>query len=384
MRILAVTPYYPPEGGGLERYAHEILSRLAGRGHVVEALSFTKGTGPTDFARPHEVQVEGVSLTRLRPPFIVGNSPVSPAFLGQVRRRIRETRPDVVVGHSPVPFPAEMAFLAARKEEVPFVLTYHAGMLHGSSPLLAAVAALDRATLQDRMVTKAAGLIAVGPYVRDNALARARGPVTVIPPGVDAARFRSAGPPPGPNILFVAPLARGYRWKGLDVIWEAFPRVLKRVPGATLTLVGGGDRLGEFQRAARPGDVRVLGRIGEEALLDEYRRAAVVVLPSTSDAESFGMVLAEANACGRPVVASDVGGIPDFVRHGDNGLLARAGDAGDLAAKLIQVLSDPERARAMGENGRARVAREHHWDGLAARTEAALSQAVGDSEGPRG
>jgi glycosyltransferase involved in cell wall biosynthesis len=370
MRILAVTPYYAPEGGGLERYAQAILGRLVARGHTVESMALTR-TGLRD------VNDDGVDVRRMPATLRLGNSPLHPRFASRIRRRIRETRPDVVVGHTPVPGPAEMAFLAARREGVPFVATYHSGNLRGSSRTLDALAAVHRATFERRMVSKAAHLIAVGPYVRDNALARARDRVTVIPPGVDADRYHSPTSPAGRNVLFAAPLARSYHWKGVDVLWRAFARVRQRLPDATLTLVGGGDRLEEFRRQVPSnGAIRVLGRVDDARLLDEYRRAAVVALPSTSDAEAFGMVLAEANACGRPVVASDIGGIPDFVQHGHNGFLARPGDEHDLADKLTEVLWDRGMAGEMGARGRERVVEQHDWDELALRTERVFERAI--------
>jgi glycosyltransferase involved in cell wall biosynthesis len=373
VRILAVTPYYAPEGGGLERYAKAVLDRLAARGHDVETMALTR-TGRGDCSS------DGVHVERTRASLCLGNAPLHPGFYAKVGRRIRAMRPDLVVAHTPVPFPAEMAGLAARRAKVPFVVTYHAGSLRGSSPALGALAALDRATVERRMLAGAAGLIAVGPYVRDHALARHRDRVTLVPPGVDSSWF-SPVPTAGQGILFAAPLASSYRWKGVDVLWRAFRRVRKRLPDATLTLVGGGDRLAEFQRQAAslgPGaGIRILGRVEEPRLLAEYRRAAVLALPSTSDAESFGMALAEANACGRPVVASDIGGIPDFVRPGDNGLLANPGDEHDLAARLVDVLSDGAEARRMGARGRSRVVREHDWDDLVRRTETVFERAVG-------
>lgn len=371
MRILAVTPYYSPEGGGLEQYAHAILGRLAKRGHEVETLAFTR-LGLAD------THADGVSIRRRMATACLGNSPIEAGFMAHVRSRIRATKPDLVVGHTPVPFPAEMASMAARREGVPFVATYHAGTMRGSSRLLGSLAAVHRATFERRMIAGAAHLIAVGPYVRDHALRRRRDAVTVVQPGVDAARFDSPTGPEGQGILFVAPLSRSYAWKGVDVLWRAFPLVRDVLPDATLTLVGGGDRLEEFRRRADPFGraVRVLGRVPQDGLLAEYRRAAVVALPSTTDAEAFGMVLAEANACRRPVVGSDIGGIPDFVRHGRNGLLAKPGDARDLAAKLVEVLSDDARARDLGARGRARVVRLHDWDDLALATEGAFELAI--------
>lgn len=365
-----MAPYSEPEGGGLERYAHAILTRLAGQGHDVSCHAFTRG-------EPGARERGGVRLHLMRPLFRVGNAPVHPAFAQRIRRAIRRERPDVVVAHTPVPFPAEMAYRAARAEGVPFVATYHAGRLRGSSPLLDGLASVDRATLERRMLDGSRRLVAVSPYVRDHALARQRDRVAVIPPGVDHARYRPGGSPAPGALLFVGPLDRSYRWKGLDVLWEAFHAVRRRHPRASLTLVGTGDRFAEFTAHAREDPaVRVLRRLPDEQIISEYRRASALVLPSLTDAESFGMVLAEANACGTPVVASDVGGIPSFVRHGENGLLARPGDADDLAAKLLQVLDDPREARAMGRRGRERVLRDHDWDDLARRTLAVLEEAV--------
>jgi glycosyltransferase involved in cell wall biosynthesis len=365
-----VTPYSEPEGGGLERYAHAILSRLARQGHDVSCFAFTRG-------EPGARERDGVRLRLLRPLVRVGNAPVHPAFAHHVRRAIQRERPDVVVAHTPVPFPAEMAYRAARAERVPFVATYHAGRLRGSSPLLDGLASVDRATLEKRMLAGSRRLIAVSPYVRDHALGRQRDRVAVIPPGVDHARYRPGGSPDPAAILFVGPLDRSYRWKGLDALWEAFHAVRRRHPHATLTLVGTGDRHAEFTAHAEADPaIRVLRRLPDEQIIGEYRRASALVLPSLTDAESFGMVLAEANACGTPVVGSDVGGIPSFVRHGDNGLLARPGDPDDLAAKLLRLFDDPREARAMGRRGRERVVREHDWDDLARRTAAVLEDAV--------
>lgn len=374
MRILAVAPYYDPEGGGLERYAHSVLRRLAHRGHDVAALTFST-------LGEDRLSYQGVDVERVMPLMRLGNAPIHPRFRRRVQAAIRAHRADLVLAHTPVPFPAEMAYQAARREGVPFVVTYHAGRLRGSSMGLSALAAMDRATFERTMLAGSRRLIAVTPYVRDHALSGHAARTDVIAPGVDHHRFQPYGTTEWRkrrDILFVGPLDRRYRWKGVDVLTKAFARVRAEVPDARLTLVGDGDRREEFERhARREGNwLRVLGRLSDEDLIDEYRRAAVTVLPSTTDAESFGMVLAEANACGCPVIGSAVGGIPNFVRHGDNGLLARPGDASDLAAKVLQMLRDPDEANAMGRRGRARVEREHDWDVQAAVTERVLERAL--------
>ncbi len=200
----------------------------------------------------------------------------------------------------------------------------------------------------------------------------------LVPPGVDVDRFRPGRAAHRPDIVFVGPLDDAYRWKGVDVLWDAFRRVHAERPDARLTLVGSGDRVNALRRKAEDEGlpVRFPGRLDDASLRKTYRRAATVVLPSLTEAESFGMVLAEANASGRPVVASDVGGIPDFVRDGVNGLLAPPGDAVGLAERLGRIMDDPDDADRMGRNGRAIVEAHHCWDDLAARTEAVLQRAA--------
>lgn len=370
MRILAVTPYYEPEGGGLERYAHEILKRLAARGHTVEAHAFTATR------RPSEVR-DGVVVHRRSPWLRIGNSPIDPTFYRGMKKAIRNFLPDVVVGHTPVPFAAEVAEAAAHQAGVPFVTTYHAGRLAGSSMLLRPIAAVVGATFQQRMLRRSRHLIASSPYVRDHPLAPYRQRVTVVAPGVDTRRFLPWEQPLGNEILFVGPLAKAYRWKGVDTLWDAFRLVRGSVPDATLTLAGQGDRYDAFARLAKgSGSLRLTGRLSDEQLVAEYQRASVVVLPSTSDAEAFGMVLAEANACGRPVVGSRIGGIPDFITHGENGLLANPGDPVDLARHIVTILRDQGLARKMGDRGHEKVVRDHHWATLSLQTEQILDAAA--------
>lgn len=380
MRILAVSPYYDPEGGGLERYNHQMLRRLAKRGHDVQALAFTR-------TQASALERDGVNVTLAHPRWVFGNTPVAPGFSRQVRSYIARHTPDIVWAHTPVPFAAEMAYLAARRCSTPFAATFHAGRLHGTSTILEAAARIDAATIHRSMVRHASATIAVSRYVRDNLLAHRRGKhgkngtasAPVVPPGVDRGLFRpSTRPRRRHDILFVGPLDSSYEWKGVDVLLRAGCLLRRRIPEARIVLVGAGNRFAEYQHCAEthPDALVVRGRLPDALLAEAYRESAVTVLPSTTDAEAFGMVLAEANGTGRPVVGSRIGGIPDFIRDGDNGFLARPGDARDLADKLETILAQPELADDMGQRGLARVTAEHDWDVLAQRTERILEGAA--------
>lgn len=376
MKVLVATPYLFPEGGGLERYAHAMGQRLARLGHEVVEIGHARGDVATD--------LDGIRRVALRPRARLSNTPVPWGVQKAAREELRAGGYDVVSVHTPVPGTAEAVALAARREGVPYVVTYHAGVLEGPG-LLDLAAWAHRHSFERWMLARAAGRIAVSPFVADRVFGG--GPSHVVPPGVDAARFTATREAERGRILFVGPVSKAYKWKGLSTLRDAFTRVAVARPEATLRVVGAGDLLPAYRRWARDHGladrVTFAGRVDEAQLVDEYSAASVVALPSWSAAESFGMVLAEANACGRPVVASHVGGIPSFVRDGENGLLVPPRFATELANALETLLRDDALAREMGARGRARVLAEHRWEDLAERTGAILAEAAASRREPK-
>lgn len=346
MNVLVATPWLYPRGGGLERYATTIADELRKVGHEITLIG-------------HGEEITA-SLT-------LSNTPLSRSIYTQARRILREVRPDIVHVHTPVPGTAELVAYAARREGTPYVVTYHAGKLGAPRGLLSLAARIHGATFERQMLAGAAGHIAVSPFVAGHALARH--PADIVPPGVDAEKFCERTTPIAGRVLFVGPVSRAYAWKGLAILADA----VERVPGAHLRLVGDGDLADRY----RARGASVTGRVSEAQLVDEYNQASVVVLPSLTSAESFGMVLAEANACGRPVIGSDIGGIPSFVRQGENGILVPPGERDLLADAIRGLLADPSRARKMGAFGRAIVQRSHRWPDLAAKTAAVYERALG-------
>jgi glycosyltransferase involved in cell wall biosynthesis len=212
---------------------------------------------------------------------------------------------------------------------------------------------------------------------------------TVIYNGVDLARFT---PDPGPtdqavlatlgvaadlepgqrNLLYAGRLVR---WKGVEYLIEALPKL--QTPNVRVWIAGQGPYRPDLEAlAARLGvtdRIRWLGTVPQEQLPALYRAADVLVGTSFVN-ETFGIALAEAQACGRPVVASRFGGFPEVVEDGVTGLLFTPQAADDLAAKLDVMLADPARAAAMGAAGRARVLRLFTWDAVVDRLEAVYTR----------
>lgn len=147
---------------------------------------------------------------------------------------------------------------------------------------------------------------------------------------------------------------------------QAFARLRQVLPGATLTMIGDGVLREEAQTLAQSLDVPIdfAGRVSYAALKESYARADVFVISSAVDNQPCTLI--EASACGIPVVATAVGGIPDMVHDGVDALLTPPGDAVALADAVLRVVQQPELARALGRAG-IDNAQDYAWPAVRAR-----------------
>ncbi len=169
-----------------------------------------------------------------------------------------------------------------------------------------------------------------------------------------------------PMILFVGNLSPR---KGVDTLLKALPSVLREID-VKLVLAGDWNQL-PYQQLARTlgisDKVLFLGRVPDDKLRLLYASCDLFVLPSRL--EGLGIVILEAMAAGKPIVASNVGGIPELIESGHNGILVEAGNEGALASAMIKVLNDRSLARAMGQNNIQKVRQLYSWDIAARKTE---------------
>lgn len=202
---------------------------------------------------------------------------------------------------------------------------------------------------------------------------------TVVYNGIDINRFDALPPKrsSNPTVLFVG----GFEpRKGLETLILAFEQIQATVPQARLLVVAktgfrGVDTEEWFRTLAdraRVGEaVDFLQSVGQDEILQLYSDADVVALPSRN--EGWGLSLMEAMACERPVVATNVGGIPELVRDGADGVLVEPGDVSGLARAISDLLRDEERRRSLGTSGRTRVS-GFTWDDAAEATIAAYDR----------
>jgi phosphatidylinositol alpha-1,6-mannosyltransferase len=157
--------------------------------------------------------------------------------------------------------------------------------------------------------------------------------------------------------------------KGHLALIRAMPYVLDREPNAHLVVVGRGPAVSSCSREAVKlgvrGHVTFAGRLPDEDVAALYALCDVFALPTGEEAgghvEGFGLVFAEAQAFGKPVVAGLSGGVTDAVIDGETGLLVEPENPQQLADAVSSLLSNPDLSRRLGENGRRRVERELNW-----------------------
>ena len=185
--------------------------------------------------------------------------------------------------------------------------------------------------------------------------------VQTVPLGVDPDLFAPTAPPPGqPVVGFLKGFGRAY---GSDHLVRAMPRIISAVRDVTFEMVGDGPLLQPCcELAASLGvaqHVRWLSGVPHERVPEVLGRWQLSVIPSVC--ESFGVAALESSAMGVPVVASNVGGLPETVIDGQTGQLVPAGNSDALADAVIDLLRDRDRRVSMAEAGRHFVQERFHW-----------------------
>jgi glycosyltransferase involved in cell wall biosynthesis len=389
VRILQLTDFYHPVIGGLEQHVRTLSAELTRLGHTVTVVALA-GVG-----LPDEEVIDGVRVIRIRSltqrftrlyadsshPF--HPTAPDPAVVAALRGVLDRERPDIVHSHSWVQY-SFFPLYHARRGPAHVVTMHDYGLACARKTLMRAghaaqcagprlVRCLSCAPAQygaAKGVAITAGLfagrfllhradryIAVSTAVAEGVpwAARTRGGITVIPTmvpnGLSAVADATSRPGflPGEDgyLMFVGALGAH---KGVDVLLEARRRMRHRVP---LVLVG--TPRPDTPPIDDPGLI-VARNVPNAQVMTAWKGCSVALVPSVWD-EPMGQVAVEAMLVGRPVVASDVGGLRDVVEHGITGLRVPPGDPGALAAAVDGLLDDPGLRQRMGEAGRDRARR---------------------------
>jgi glycosyltransferase involved in cell wall biosynthesis len=328
-----------------------LSEELISRGHEVHVVTARlKGT------RERE-NFGGIVVHREKPLFIWFKTPVVP----KIKRKLRELKGAVIHSHSPPPLPSYYAAKASDKVGMPFLITYHCD-LEIPSRIGGLVTEVYRRTYGASTIRRADRVIATSnTYAATSRTVWNVTPV-VIPNMVDDRRFnprvdgreirdRLKLRMDRGTVLFVGRLARH---KGVEHLLESAREI-----DANFLIVGGGEFEHKYREMARKLDmgdkVAFAGKVTEKDLPKYYSVSDLLVLPSVSRLEAFGIVALEAMATGKPVVISDIPGVREVITNGREGLLADPINPKDLAEKISILLNDEKRRLEMGINARKKV-----------------------------
>lgn len=351
MRILSVLTYYRPHASGLTIYAERLAKALARRGHQVTVM-----TSQYTQDLPLDEMVEGVRVVRVPVAFRVSKGVIMPRFGRMATQLVREN--DVVQLHLPQFDAAGVAF-RGRLWKKPTIITYHCDLL--MPPGLLSWAANQGILLMNELAARFAHRIVTN--TRDYAehspfLKRYLGKLEVIPPPIElpavmpkaAHDFAQKTNPDGRRPV-IGLASRFATEKGIEVLLDALPAILKEYPRAQVQFVGAYKNVvGEEAYFARlypriqayenTGNWRFLGFISDAEMPAFFSNLDVLALPSLNSTESFGIVQIEAMTKGVPAVASDIPGVRQPVKMHGMGKTFPAGDAAALAQSLLEILGN--------------------------------------------
>ncbi|WP_295453992.1 glycosyltransferase family 4 protein [uncultured Thiodictyon sp.] len=295
-------------------------------------------------------------------------------LLGQLwalMRLLRQQQFDVIQAHWLIPqgLIATLA-RALTGRPVPLVCTSH------GADLFALRGALMR-RLKRTILNESDMVTVVSSAMRNECLAlgSAADRIKVIPMGVDLQRQFTPDPQGQRHeheILFVGRLVKK---KGVALLLQAMPQILRQQPQARLSIAGGGPLEAELRGLVGVLGIReqvtFLGMVGQSELPNLYRRAALFVAPfvvtDSGDQEGLGLVLVEAAGCGCPIVCGDVPAVTDVIQDGDTGLIVAPDDPSALAAVITGLLADPERRRRLADNAGRHCRLAFDWESVAER-----------------
>jgi phosphatidyl-myo-inositol alpha-mannosyltransferase len=375
MRVLLVTPFDFTTPGGVNEHILHLDRQLREFGHETRILA-PRAEFEDEGDDGHFFRL-GLAL-----PIPANGSTarvtLSPFVSGKVKEFLQREQFDIV--HLNEPLTPTLPLMVLLHSETVNVGTFHASR---SSHFGFNLGYLYGKPILSYFFEKLHARMAVSTVAKEFIHYYFPGDYRVVPNGIDLTHFGPDVPPvdrynsDDPTILFVGRYNESR--KGFKYLLQAFALVRTEFPRARLLVVGPGDA-GRYERIIESYGIRnvvFVGSVPKEELPAYYATCDVFCAPSTG-LESFGIVLLEGMAAGRPVIATDIDGYRDVVRHEVEGLLVEPRNAEALAMALVHVLADRDLAMRLGQAGRARV-RQFSWPVVAAQVVECYEAAIGQA-----
>lgn len=372
MRILVLSTDYPPATGGISRYSYEMARHLHLLGDDVIVLSTKQTNG-------HVFDSKQAFITYRASSFPVKEISYFLSALSIVKKH------DVQKIFCSLWFPCgASAYLLTKltKTKVPYYVAVHGSESFDSHATFKLRLKSSLSRLRYLTLKNAWKIFPVSAYTKNKIIETGipEEKTAVVPNGVDTKTFnpqedtalwKQKFPLEGKKIILT--VARLDAHKGIDLVIAALPRVAQIVPGIIYLVAGQGPEERALKqlvsRLNLAAQVFFTGKVAsDKELASLYCCCDVFIMPSRELPgrmdliEGFGIAYLEAGACGKPVIGGKSGGVSDAVADGVSGILVNPSSQDEIAAALIKLLTHPDMAKTMGENGRKRMERELTWE----------------------
>jgi glycosyltransferase involved in cell wall biosynthesis len=324
MKIVILVSLFPPGTlGGTEIATYNLAKQLARRGHEIHVIT-THDRGLPFFRKENDFYVHRIAWPKIR---FIGIF----SFWLQMLPKIRAIKPDIVHAQD---FTIGVPALVIKKIlKIPYVVWGRGTDVNRSSPFFRIIIKL--------LIQNADAVLALTEDMRKNLKKINNTEICVVPNGIDLDEYNTpiSCIKNKKIILFVGRL---HPVKGVPYLIIAMKSILDKIPDSKLLLVGYGNEKEMLEaltiQLGIQKHVEFVGKVTPEVVKTFMQQSDVFVLPSLS--EGFPNVILEAMACGLPIVASRVGGIPDIITNEINGFLVENKDSDEMADKIILLLGD--------------------------------------------
>ena len=353
MKIALINKFYPPVIGGIEYHVRVLAENLAK----------CKGIEKVEILVANNINEEAIEeiggkirITRVANWKTVASTPIATALI----RKMKELDVDLFHFHFPYPF-GDFAWLMADIKK-PFIITYHSDIIRQKY--------LNRlyAPIRNSFFSRSHNIVATSPRLIESSpvLQKFKDKTIVVPLGIDPGRFLDSGGivrgqelrqqyDNKPIVLFVG---RFVYYKGVEVLIKSFKDI-----DATLLMVGNGilkDKLKSMVKDYKiDNKVFFYDSVGDDELVAYFHACDIFVLPSIANTEAYGLVQLEAQACGKPVISTNLAtGVPFVNKDNETGLIVEPNDIEGMNKAIHTLVNDKELRIKLGEQAKNRMLAE--------------------------
>ena len=375
MNIAEISAIFPPYLSGTGNVCYHNAIELAKLGHNVTV--FTSRFPNIDYIYPDIIKVN-----RYKPIFHIGNAPLISELLD-----IKDF--DIVHLHYPFYFGGEIIYLNSKLRKQKYIITYHQDVIFEG--LMNIIPKIHYSTLA-KMIINNANKICITSFDHANnsfikgIVNKRRNDIIEIPNGVDVNRFNPKvdGDPIRKKylinnekiILFVGTLDKAHYFKGVEYLLKSFRQLRNHY--AKLIIVGDGELKKYYellsQKLGVDSNIIFAGKVTDNDLPKYYSASDLLVLPSISAGEIFGLVLVEAMSTGKPVISTNLPGVRTVVDDNINGFIVKPKNVEDLTSKIDYILENDSIGKEFGRNGRKKVENSYSWGKIGKRLEKLMKE----------